>query len=457
MRIFLFSVLLTAGLAVFPSLGLESETDEFSFETRPDKDGPRSSLWIWPAGHKEEAVSQKLGESAEFSPNHAWMVLTERIDQPGNQNDRDYRLHLARRVNDSVYKYDRKTDAELENKVLSFVLSLYGYQRSDCQRYTILPCRQWAADSHAIAVVANIQVTDPKDKEFFERIDGWKGIYNLDNAEVFQVLDPGKISAASSKTALTFLEIRPPENGERTDTIWRWQGDRQEEAVELNSFFNVSSGSSWLVINNHLSTGGYLEFGRQKEGSVYILDGDLSDQNDDGIASVAFKQNGLNVEDYLGDHYSYSFEGWDDVPDRILVGFNSELSVRDKDRNFLHLTGWIAVYDLKQHKIVAQLNSGTVAEAFAGERFPETRQRVLTKADIQNWSHAQLRYAINETYARHGATFRDQAIEKLFKQFAWYKPHSDRSIEQIEDSLSESEKQNIDLLRQLQDSKGKMH
>jgi hypothetical protein len=146
-------------------------------------------------------------------------------------------------------------------------------------------------------------------------------------------------------------------------------------------------------------------------------------------------------------HFSYSFKRWDDAPNRIVVEFDSRLSMRDKDRNFLHLTGWLGVYDLYQHKVVSELASGTT-EPFDGERFPQMRRRLLRKTDIENWSYAQLRYAINETYARHGATFHDQAIEKQFQQFAWYKPHPERSIEQIEDSFSDQEKKNIDLERE---------
>jgi hypothetical protein len=71
--------------------------------------------------------------------------------------------------------------------------------------------------------------------------------------------------------------------------------------------------------------------------------------------------------------------------------------------------------------------------------------------------YAQLRYAINETCARHGATFHDQAIEKQFEQFAWYKPHPERSIEQIENSFSDQEKKNIDLVKELMDSKRDTH
>jgi hypothetical protein len=118
----------------------------------------------------------------------------KRIDQNGDESDRDYHLHFARRVNDSVYKYERKIDAELENKVLSLVLGLYGYQRSDCQRYSIVPGGQGTPDSQSIAVLSSIQVTDRKDKKFFETIDGWKGMYNLEKGEVFQVLDTGKVS-----------------------------------------------------------------------------------------------------------------------------------------------------------------------------------------------------------------------------------------------------------------------
>jgi hypothetical protein len=317
-----------------------------------------------------------------------------------------------------------------------------------------MPCGQWTTDSQSIAVVSSIQVTDRKHKEFFETIDGWKGIYNLEKSEVFQVLDTGKVSAASSNTASTFLEIRS--NGEEAQTLWCWQGNRKPEAEQVESSFNVSFDNFWLVINRHVSTGGYLEFGRQKEEEIYTLAGSIADENDGGVAALAFKHNGLNAEDYMGDHFSYSFKGWDDAPNRIIVGFDSRLSVRDKDRNFLHLTGWSGVYDLYHHEVVSELSSGA-AEAFDGERFPQIRQRLLTKTDIENSSYAQLRYAINETYARHGATFHDQAIEKQFQQFAWYKPHPERSIEQIEKSFSDQEKKNIDLVKELMDSKRDMH
>ena len=81
MRTYLLSALLTVGLAVLPGLGQNTEKEEFSFETRPDKERAKSTLWIWPAGHKEDAAPQRAGERAEFSPNHLWMAFTE-ADRP---------------------------------------------------------------------------------------------------------------------------------------------------------------------------------------------------------------------------------------------------------------------------------------------------------------------------------------------------------------------------------------
>jgi hypothetical protein len=131
-----------------------------------------------------------------------------------------------------------------------------------------------------------------------------------------QVLDPGKISAASSNTAPTYFEIRS--NGEEAETLWQWQGNRKEGAEQVESSFEVSLDDSWLVINCHVSTGGYLQFARRNEEDIYTFDGGIGDQNDGGVSALAFKQNGLNTEDYMGDHFSYSFSGWADTPNRIM-------------------------------------------------------------------------------------------------------------------------------------------
>jgi DNA-binding MltR family transcriptional regulator len=81
--------------------------------------------------------------------------------------------------------------------------------------------------------------------------------------------------------------------------------------------------------------------------------------------------------------------------------------------------------------------------AMPGERFAQTRLRSLQTIEVQNWTDADLQYAINEALARHGLVFDDKKITGLFSNLSWYRPRRDLSPQQIEDSLSEVELQNI--------------
>jgi hypothetical protein len=86
------------------------------------------------------------------------------------------------------------------------------------------------------------------------------------------------------------------------------------------------------------------------------------------------------------------------------------------------------------------------AQAMPGERFPETRTRLLAVEDIQTWSDQKLRYAINEMYARHGADFRDSQIKKWFLRFPWYHPSPGATYDDVEHEFTDIEKRNEDLL-----------
>ena len=84
--------------------------------------------------------------------------------------------------------------------------------------------------------------------------------------------------------------------------------------------------------------------------------------------------------------------------------------------------------------------------AMAGERFAQTRMRILAASEAQNWSDDDLQYAINEVFARHGRRFEDKKIAPLFTKQSWYHPRADLSNQQIEESLSDVEVQNIMML-----------
>jgi hypothetical protein len=84
--------------------------------------------------------------------------------------------------------------------------------------------------------------------------------------------------------------------------------------------------------------------------------------------------------------------------------------------------------------------------AMPGERFAQTRLRILAASEAQNWSGDDLQYALNEVFARHGRRFEDKKIAALFTKQSWYHPRADLSNQQIEESLSEVEVQNIMML-----------
>jgi YARHG domain len=100
----------------------------------------------------------------------------------------------------------------------------------------------------------------------------------------------------------------------------------------------------------------------------------------------------------------------------------------------------------------SQADSADDAE-LPGERFPATRLDELTVPDVNESSLADINYAINEMYARHGAEFKDRKVAKEFSEFSWYKPRLGLGFDQIENEFSDLEKANLKVLRRCRDAK----
>ncbi|MFZ1220248.1 MAG: protein kinase [Chthoniobacterales bacterium] len=81
--------------------------------------------------------------------------------------------------------------------------------------------------------------------------------------------------------------------------------------------------------------------------------------------------------------------------------------------------------------------------SMSGERFAQTRMRLLQSSEVQDWSGDDLQYAINEVFARHGRRFEDRKIASQFERCRWYRPRADLTNQQIEESLSDLEMQNV--------------
>jgi hypothetical protein len=67
----------------------------------------------------------------------------------------------------------------------------------------------------------------------------------------------------------------------------------------------------------------------------------------------------------------------------------------------------------------------------------------------------QMRYAINEAYARYGVTFPNTPdIQRQFQKFEWYHPNPGLTFEQVSRLMSDTERQNVKFLAQCRELKG---
>jgi YARHG domain len=94
------------------------------------------------------------------------------------------------------------------------------------------------------------------------------------------------------------------------------------------------------------------------------------------------------------------------------------------------------------------------ADLLQGERYPQTRERLLSVEDVNNMTVDQMRYAINEVYARYGATFPHQPeIQQQFQEFDWYRPSPKLTFQAIDQMMTDTEKRNVKFLAYVRELK----
>lgn len=79
-------------------------------------------------------------------------------------------------------------------------------------------------------------------------------------------------------------------------------------------------------------------------------------------------------------------------------------------------------------------------------RYPQVRDREITASEADGMTFSQLRYAINETYARYGLRFRTPSIQAEFDKKSWYRGVPGKSIPQCESEMSKLERNNLKVL-----------
>ncbi len=81
-----------------------------------------------------------------------------------------------------------------------------------------------------------------------------------------------------------------------------------------------------------------------------------------------------------------------------------------------------------------------------GQIFPDSSSVLLTDAQISSLSATQIRYAVNEIYARHGYIFNDSSLQSYYEQYSWYTPTTS-AANFSESVFNYTEQQNIMNLR----------
>ena len=77
---------------------------------------------------------------------------------------------------------------------------------------------------------------------------------------------------------------------------------------------------------------------------------------------------------------------------------------------------------------------------------PDSAERYLKAAEVQNYNRDEIQLMINEIYARHGREFHTQENTNYFSRQDWYNPISGKSDEEIEREFNNFEKANVKLL-----------
>jgi YARHG domain len=103
---------------------------------------------------------------------------------------------------------------------------------------------------------------------------------------------------------------------------------------------------------------------------------------------------------------------------------------------------------MQKVKELAEHRAQLTGEQFTGERYPQTRQRLITLEDIKAFGAGEVQYAINEIYARNGATFRHPDVVQQFQKFDWYQPRPGLAFSDIDHLMSDVERANLKLLAQ---------
>jgi hypothetical protein len=164
-------------------------------------------------------------------------------------------------------------------------------------------------------------------------------------------------------------------------------------------------------------------------------------------AATFSKDGNLIEESLLGSSYPSS------GPD----GGGKDYNYRyDAQRKILYVTNSTIEWDESAQEEVTtealhyfQLTSDGKLENVNPREYPEVSERLLEKGELTDKTKEVLMIMRNEPFAVYGYIFKNKFLKSHFSSKAWYNPQ----FNNVSDQLSEIEKANIQLIKEVEDSK----
>lgn len=138
--------------------------------------------------------------------------------------------------------------------------------------------------------------------------------------------------------------------------------------------------------------------------------------------------------------YYYGYQTLDELY-KVVVTSNSE-SYKHED-------------NVDESVVPAQEKKPEEEEEFSGEEgiiFANSSEQELSDDAIETLSDKELRYAINELYARHGYIFKDEKLGEFYSKYDWYEG-TVKSYDFTMDLFNDVETKNIEALQKERDSR----
>ena len=107
-----------------------------------------------------------------------------------------------------------------------------------------------------------------------------------------------------------------------------------------------------------------------------------------------------------------------------------------------------AAEEKKEEEESSSSSSGKSSEYI----FPDSNSEYLAKSDLKGLSQSKVRLALNEIYARRGATFETSSNKTNFESKSWYKATCTKA--EAQKKFNKYEKTNVDLIVEYEKSKG---